>query len=287
VPPLLASPCAAKGGEFALEVDASGKLAGATYLRQPSVQMQVPVSFAVSAVNFGCLENLASGAVGPGIMQGEIFTISGTGIGPAQAVAAAPDATGHYPTTLAGVRVTIGGVAAPLLMVQAGEVHGVVPFEFLLPTVTVQVQSAGGSASPLDAAHAVNPGIFQIGGQGAILNQDGTVNSPANPAKLGSIVSIFATGAGTYDTQVQDGTVIPIPPPYIVLNSSYAPQVTFAGSLGKVLWAGAAPGLIAGVTQYNVQVPATLPAGTDLSAVPLVLIPPGVFSPAVNISLAR
>jgi len=36
------------------------------------------------------------------------------------------------------------------------------------------------------------------------------------------------------------------------------------------LWAGAAPGLIAGLTQINVQMPATLPAGTKLAAVPVV-----------------
>src|ERR1035438_4197676 len=33
-------------------------------------------------------------------------------------------------------------------------------------------------------------------GPGAVLNQDGTLNSAANPAAAGSIVSLFGTGAG-------------------------------------------------------------------------------------------
>jgi uncharacterized protein (TIGR03437 family) len=45
------------------------------------------------------------------------------------------------------------------------------------------------------------PGIFVIepanpAQPGAILNQDGTVNSSSNPATPGSIVQIFATGYG-------------------------------------------------------------------------------------------
>jgi len=33
-------------------------------------------------------------------------------------------------------------------------------------------------------------------GQGAILNQDNTVNGPGNPAATGSVIQIFATGEG-------------------------------------------------------------------------------------------
>ena len=42
------------------------------------------------------------------------------------------------------------------------------------------------------------PGIFVLNaaGQGAIINQDGTVNSAKNGAAIGSVVSIYATGQG-------------------------------------------------------------------------------------------
>jgi uncharacterized protein (TIGR03437 family) len=237
------------------------------------------------SLNFGCLQNLASGAVGPGIAPGEIFAIFGSNIGPTQAVAGTPGTAGQFPTSLAGVQVLINGTPAPLLMVQAGEIHGVVPFGYSAGIATIQVINQGQAALPLDAPTSVNPGIFTISGQGAILNQDGTVNKPTNPARPGSIVSIYATGTGHLATPLVDGAVTPIPPPFVLLESP--PQVTFAGVNGKVLWAGSAPGLIVGVTQINVQMPANLPAGANLAAVPVVLIPPGVFSPPAAISVGQ
>jgi uncharacterized protein (TIGR03437 family) len=79
--------------------------------------------------------------------------------------------------------------------------------------------------------------------------------------------------------------VTPLPPPYFLVENT--PQVTFAGVPGTVLWAGSAPGLIAGVTQINVQLPATLPAETNLAAAPVALNSPGVLSPPVPISVTR
>jgi hypothetical protein len=45
--------------------------------------------------------------------------------------------------------------------------------------------------------------------------------------------------------------------------------------------------LIAGGTQVNAQLPASLPAGTNPAAVPVVLIVPPAFSAAVPISVAN
>jgi uncharacterized protein (TIGR03437 family) len=303
-PPLLSAPCSSLGGEFVIELNAAGSVAAASYLRQGSSsvaaigafgqlsvyraasQTMTPVALGtVPSMNFGCLENLASGEVGPGIAPGEIFALFGNNLGPAQAVAGAPNALGQYPVSISGVQVLINGTAAPLLLVQAGEIHGVVPFGFSPPVATIEVQYLNQSAPMLDAPTSANPGIFTINGQGAIVNQDGTVNAASNPAQQGSIVSIYATGTGPLASPIADGEITPIPPPYIVVAST--PQVIFAGIAGNVLWAGSAPGLIAGVTQINVQLPASLPAGTNLAAVPVVVISPGVFSPPAAISVAK
>ena len=44
------------------------------------------------------------------------------------------------------------------------------------------------------------PGIFTATGTGqgqaAVLNQDGTYNSPSNPAPRGSVIVFYAVGAG-------------------------------------------------------------------------------------------
>jgi peptidoglycan hydrolase-like protein with peptidoglycan-binding domain len=53
------------------------------------------------------------------------------------------------------------------------------------------------------------PAIFQNAeGLAAAVNQDGTINSFANPAKPGSIVSIFVNGAGL-NRFYPDGALIP------------------------------------------------------------------------------
>jgi uncharacterized protein (TIGR03437 family) len=46
-------------------------------------------------------------------------------------------------------------------------------------------------------------------------------------------------------------------------------QVYFGGMPGTIVFAGSAPGLIAGVVQINVQAPSSFAAGVNLNAVPV------------------
>ncbi|HEY6327958.1 MAG TPA: hypothetical protein VI756_01385, partial [Blastocatellia bacterium] len=297
---------------FVLESDTSGALVAATYFRlgdDSAVLITAPGHIALyrslsssvamldltaqPAALFGCPANLATGVIGPGLAPGEVLLLSGSGLGPAQGIAAAPDSAGFYPTSLGGVQVLVNSKPVPLLYVQAAEIHAVAPFTVPV-TSQVQVQYGGQPLEPsedlppLDVgwADGYNPGIFAFNGQGAIVNQDGTVNTPANPAPLGSIVSIYCTGTGYLETPPADGQVTPIPPPYNVTEPP-APVVTFAGIAGVTLWSGAAPGIVAGVTQINVQLPAALPAGTNLAAVHVVLRTVVTLSPPVNISVRQ
>ena len=296
----LATPCGTGGRSFVLELNPAGSLTTATYFRQGSDSAAAVASpgniltyrnkaiptFDISkspAANFGCPRNLASNLEGPGVAPGEIFVISGVGIGPTQAAIGAPDSTGHYPTSLGGAQVTFGGIAVPLLYAQANEIHAVAPFS-LSRTPTIQILYGAPIAPPLDAGFStVSPGIFEANGQGAIINQDGTVNSPSNPAPLGSIVSIYATGTGSLSGNAPDGTVTPLPPPFITTRET--PKVTFAGVEGTTRWSGSAPQLIFGVTQINVQLPSSLPQGTNLARVPVVLNEFVEYSAAVSISV--
>jgi uncharacterized protein (TIGR03437 family) len=300
----LPEPCSQSAATFVLETNPAGTVVTATYFRQGDdtavsiaapahIQLYRTASSTVVTLDitaqptalFGCPANLASGVANQGLAPGEIFMLTGTGLGPAQGIGAVPDANGVYPTTLGGVQVFFGTTPVPLLYAQANEIHAVAPFGFPAPAA-IQVQYANQTVSPLDVpTEYVNPGIFSIGGQGAIINSDGTVNTPANPAKLGSYVSLYCTGTGYLEYPVTDGTVAPIPPPYI--TTQYTMQETFAGVAGVTLWSGAAPGLIEGVTQINVQLPASLPAGTNLGAVPVVLSAMATGSPAVNISVKQ
>jgi uncharacterized protein (TIGR03437 family) len=99
------------------------------------------------------------------------------------------------------------------------------------------------------------PGLFALGGgtgQAVATNQDGTVNSQANPARAGSVVTLYATGAGQ--------------------NNSLG--VIVGTRAGTLQFSGDAPGLI-GLTQINVQLP---PDATGVQ--PVVLLAGNVPSQA-------
>ena len=83
----------------------------------------------------------------------------------------------------------------------ANQTNLVVPPQVTKSTVMQVTYTASGTARPpawVLPVVSVTPGIFTIDGtgtgQGAIVNQDGTVNSAANPAARGSVVSIYMTG---------------------------------------------------------------------------------------------
>ncbi len=300
---LLSGSCSESAASFVLEVNPAGTVVMASYFRQdtdaavavPSpghllvyrsqTSAIVPVDFSVQpAALFGCPANLASNVANAGLAAGEIFLLTGTGLGPAQGVGAVPNAARQYPTTLGGVQVFFGSTPVPLLYVQANEIHAVAPF-LLGDFFTIQVQYGNQTVLPLDGSYTfLNPGIFSINGQGAILNQDGTVNTPANPAPLGSYVSLYGTGLGPLTATVTDGSLAPIPPPYNP-TELVAVNVIFAGVSQVSSWIGAAPGLIEGVTQINVKLPAALPQGTNLAAVPVALSAVELVSPTVLISV--
>ena len=107
------------------------------------------------------------------------------------------------------------------------------------------------------------PGIFtqtQTGsGAGAIINQDGTVNSAANPAAKGSVIAIYATGEGQtipsgINGKVNNDGTLPRP----VLPTT----VTIDGQPAEVTYAGGAPDLVSGALQVNARVPAGAASGT-------------------------
>jgi len=110
------------------------------------------------------------------------------------------------------------------------------------------------------------PGIFTIDasgyGQGAILNQDNTINSSKNGADPGSIVSIYATGGGQTDPPSVDGTL-----PAGAMPTHLPVKVQIAGEPADLLYAGTAPGEPSGVLQVNARIPADVARGTNVSVV--------------------
>jgi uncharacterized protein (TIGR03437 family) len=205
--------------------------------------------------------SFAPGAVAPG----ELITIFGNNLGPAQLVSGDFDATGTLPSTVSDIKVLFDNVSAPIIYVAAGQVSAVVPFGVFGRTGTrVQVVNNGLTSNAFDLAISESmPGIFVLdtNGQGAIINEDGTINARLNGAEPGSIIAIYATGAGQVDRQVFDGrrvTDTPFPRPLLPVG------VRIGGRVADVTYAGAAPGLVAGMLQVNARVPADTPRGTNV-----------------------
>lgn len=213
--------------------------------------------------------SLQSGAVAPG----EIVTIFGSGIGPATPTTGtpfAPTASGTVPTTLAGVSVTFNGVAAPLIFVAPNQINLIVPYEVVsqvgqtVPVVVTNNTTVSASMNVLVAATA--PAIFSLSengnGQGAILNQDASINGSSNPAAAGSIISIYATGEGQIvpagTTGCITGGTLPLPAP------SGNVSLTIGGqAVTNIEYGGEAPDSVCGLLQINATIPSSVAAGAQ------------------------
>jgi uncharacterized protein (TIGR03437 family) len=198
---------------------------------------------------------------------GELVSIRWLDMGPNTVTAAAPGASGTYPTQLSGTTVLFDGIPAPILYVDQTEIRTMIPSRTAnqIGTVLQVVYEGMSSNSPVLSnsivlqSHVTSPALFTLrGGSGpaAALNQDFTPNSSTHPAQKGSVVMLYGTGGGAFASSIQDGEVPQSPIP---LASPVA--ATVGGIPAAVEYAGTAPGLVAGVMQVNVQVPQAAPSG--------------------------
>jgi uncharacterized protein (TIGR03437 family) len=178
----------------------------------------------------------------------------------------------------------------PILFSSYWQVNLVLPYSLPVGTIpTVQVVS-GETASNTLADADVQPAaisLFQVNGTAVALNQDGTVNSPLNPAKAGSTVSLFGTGGGQTGPPSVAGEVTPSEQRPLAEQ----PQVQiYDGPMLVVTYAGAAPDLVSGVTQIKVQLPSAIPAvaGFASGTLPIQIVRPALsFNPGyVTLSVA-
>jgi len=119
-------------------------------------------------------------------------------LAPGEAIAAIGSGFG------ADAQLLIDGTLVPVVSGTASNLVAVMPDGAKTSgAFQVQVSTGGTLSNPvfLPAAPA-SPGIYSMDGtgygQGYILNSDGTLNSPMNPAAPGSAITIFATGAGQF-----------------------------------------------------------------------------------------
>jgi uncharacterized protein (TIGR03437 family) len=189
------------------------------------------------------------------IAPGELASIFGTSFANQNQGATLP-----IGTSLGGVSVTVNGKAAPILYVTPYQVNFQVPWETTGSTASVVVTvngriSAAVSVPVLTAA----PGLFTSStGQAAVQNANSSANTPTNPAKVGSAVTVYFTGTGPVSPAVADGVAPPKGTPAQVTSTATA---TIGSATAQVTFAGLAPGFV-GLGQMDIVIPSGLSSGT-------------------------
>ena len=217
-------------------------------------------------VPLACVGNAASFQL-TAVAPGEAVSLFGNGLGPKQGVQPQASLQDPYPTQAAGVQVTFDGVPVPLLWVQDVQINAVAPWS-LTPGENTQVCVAYNGANTNCLTWPVvqaSPAVFTVDGTYALaMNQDGTRNSAAQPAAVGSIVTIWATGLGPIAPAQADGSLIGLPLPSDVLPAGVQAKWSIQGgafgfpglsSEGTepfvVTYLGPAPYMAAGISQIN------------------------------------
>jgi endo-1,4-beta-xylanase len=228
------------------------------------------------SINTAGIVNAASykgGAVSPG----EIVTLFQVNYGPSALTVAQPQ-NGQFPDNIGGAQVFFGSTPAPLIYAEAGVVSAVAPFEIAgsqQVSVYYKYNSLQSATVTLPVAPSA-PAIFAANstgsGAGAILNQDNSLNSADNPVPADGqhVIQVFGTGGGMLATTPSDGSLAAPG----LNDTTQDVTATIGGKDATVTYHGAAPGLISGLLQVNVQVPAGLAPGPQ----PLVITVGGVPS---------
>ena len=241
-----------------------------------------PVTVTVSLVINPPPPTLAAASIGsaasfqPGFAPGSLFTIFASNL----SGATMPTPGAPWPTAWNGISVSINGVSSPLAYVSPTQINAQIAFEVPPGPATVTFQSNGVTSLPVTiTVQPSAPAIFvDSTGRAAALNQDSSINSPANPAHVAGYVSIYFTGQGLVNPPVATGAVPPLSPLSYTLATTTA---TIGGVPVTVTFSGLAPGWI-GVAQANLQIP-NLPPGDY----PVVLYVAGTASSPGVISIAQ
>jgi len=201
------------------------------------------------------------------VSPGELFAVYGAALGPEATLGAALDAAGRVATSVGGIRVLFDGMPSPLIYAGPDQINAVSPFGLAgRSSVTMTIETPGGTASTTVNIVEAQPALYQGPKYAAAVNENGTYVSDENPAPLSSVVTFTGTGFGLLDTDVPDGTVIldTSTKPRWMIHANYTVKngsPTDSDPELEVIYAGPAPGAVAGVYQVNVRMPDQFPSG--------------------------
>ncbi len=243
----------------------AGALQAGQYTGAVTITAAVPNSPQTAAVRFNVtpapalpatgVASAATFAAGP-VAAGQILSLFGTSL----AASTSQASSFPLPVELAGTRVLIGGVPAPLLYVSPGQINLVTPNQLrgLAGSGTSLTLYAGPLATTPARINVVRsaPGVFTVlgAGAGAVTHADGSVVSRTNPLQPGEFVSVYLTGLGPLEPSVADGEAAPSEP---LARAAVPVRLLLDAQPAEVLYAGAAPGF-AGLQVVVARVPGGL-----------------------------
>lgn len=174
-------------------------------------------------------------------------------------------------SSAAATTVDIDGEALSVLSSSPFQINAVLPGDVTPGAHALRVTSPFGTVQQQVTVSALAPAIFLVGNPpvGAVENQNGSLNGPANPGARGEVLVVFATGLGAVMKRGQlsstNATVT------AVVNGVELP-VNFAGLTPQ----------FAGLYQVNVPIPANSAPGSGIS---LTLKEGGVLSNTVTVAV--
>jgi uncharacterized protein (TIGR03437 family) len=207
--------------------------------------------------------------VGEVVSPGQIVSIRGNRIGPAETVSAKVGEDGRIPDSLAGVRVFVGEVPVPVLSAAPDRVDFFMPMDIPAEGFANLVLSYGWqSAAPLRVKVLLAaPELFMhegmhegMGGQLVALNQNGSINGHGSPAARDTWISFYGSGFGELSPLMANGAIVTgdvaqLPRPLLPV------AIRIGGEPAIVQYCGQAPGMVFGIVQLNVRIPLGVQSG--------------------------
>lgn len=186
------------------------------------------------------------------IAPGAVISIYGANLsnGPASASSV------PLPTTLAGTRVELDGVALRLQFVSPTQINAYAPPVLTAGTrVTLSVRVDQQSSTPKSLLVLTSaPGLLvSSGSHASAVNQDFGINSETTPGQPGSIVQIYMSGGGN-TTPVRTEQPSSDAARFVLPVSA-----KLNGQDVEVLYAGVTPGTF--LDQVNIRIPSNAPSG--------------------------
>ncbi len=203
----------------------------------------------------------ASFLPGP-VAPGEIVTIFGSGMGPGTLVQPGATTQGFVDSCLAQSTFFFDGVPAPVLYTSATQAAVIVPYSVAgKSSVQVQADYLGRRSTAIGVPVTTSsPAVFTFNGRGLFLTPSFQIITPDQPAPRGDYAIFYASGEGQTNPAGMDGELV------INLRRAVGASVTVGGVTADLLYAGSAPGFVAGLLQVNIRIPDNAPVG-DTSVV--------------------